>query len=129
MNRWHPAILLPILKTFYIYVHPSGARPTLRVQNGLLKEQVKQTELGYQFNPSFTAVVIFPLTSADPHSNLLPAFLIISADLQHSTDQPNIVPFSRRFVLLEPSLSSSCILSFCSLFSHFNTTHQNKTRI
>lgn len=45
VNRWYPATLLPILKTFYIYVHPSGARPILRVQNGMLNERIKQTEL------------------------------------------------------------------------------------
>lgn len=33
--------------------------------------------MGYQFNPSFIPAVIFPLTSADLHRNLLPAFLII----------------------------------------------------
>lgn len=85
--------------------------------------------MGFQFNPSFIPAVFFPLTSADPHSNLMTAFLIISVGLHHSTEQPHTVPFSRLFVAPEYSLSSSCLLPFCSLFSHFNTTHQNKNRI
>lgn len=128
MNRWDPATLLPIRKTFYIYVHPSGASPILRVQNGMLKERVKQTTaVGLQFKPRFIPAVIFP--SADPHSNFLPAFLVISASPHHSIEQPNIVPFSRLFVAPKNSLSSSCLLSFCSLFCHYNIAHENKNKI